>query len=175
MPHNIDYDRGVIKRTHSSGAEIFMYRDDPGVFLNAFGTEVDEKMAQDAGMNIEKYALARRKKARMAEAMELIDAEFLDTSNERIVIKTRGGFNLISLGLGRHILEDPDGNNLTPRPLTSDEGELLFEQMAPSPEKVDPPPVVASEPETTPDIPEVVVEQPKVLTAADVIAQAAKD
>ena len=158
MPHNIDYDRGVIKRTHVSGAEIFMYRDDPGVFLNAFGTEVDEKLAREAGMNVDKYELLRKKKARMAEAMELIDAEFSnDVNTVRKVVRTRGGFSLVQLGHGRHILEDPDGNNLTPNPLTHEEGELLFDKMAPKlPEDHDPP----------------VVDEPKVLTAEEVITQA---
>ncbi len=159
MPHNIDYDRGVIKRTHGSGAEIFMYKDDPGVFLNAFGAEIDPQMARDAGMNVEKYELAKRKKARMAEAMNLIDAEFQDENSDKVVVSTRGGFTLISLGLGRHILEDPDGNNLTPNQLTLEEGELLFEQMAPK----------VPEPETSVEV------DKKELTAEDVIAMVEKD
>ena len=158
MPNNIDYDRGVIKRTHSSGAEIFMYKDDPGVFLNAFGTEVDEAMAREAGMNVDKYGLARKKKARMTEAMQLIDAEFSsDVNTVREVIQKRGGFTLVAIGHGRHILEDPDGNNLTPNPLTLEEGELLFDKMAPkAAEDPDPP----------------ATDEPKVLTASDVIAMA---
>ena len=132
MPLNIDYDRGVIKRIHPSGAEVYMYRDDPGVFLNAFGKPVTKELAENAGFDIPKYSLARRKKEMLAKAVETIEAELGgDEPGTRKVVLDRDGFHLISIGLGRHILEDPDGNNLTPEPLTEEEGVILFAEMVP--------------------------------------------
>ncbi len=138
MPANIDYDRGVVKRIHPSGAEVYMYRDEPGVYRNAFGSEISDKMATECGMNVEKYAKARRKKEMLDKAYEAIELELADDSDvQRTVVQERGGFNLIALGLGRHILEDPDGNNLTPgKHLTLEEGKILFSKMAPVPEGV---------------------------------------
>ena len=142
MPGKIDYDRGVIKRVHPKGVEVYMYKDAPGVYLNAHGKEVAENMAKTAGFPVDRYTLARRKKELMAKAMETIEAELhSDHGGERIVVCNRKGFNLVCIGLGRHIIEDPDGNNLTPMPLTKEEGEILFNEMAP---------------EITPDTPEVV-------------------
>ncbi len=143
MPGKIDYDRGVLKRVHPKGVEVYMYRDSPGVYLNAHGQEVAESMARTAGFPIDKYTLARRKNEMMAKAMQTIEAELHGDhgGGERTVVCARKGFNLVRLGLGRHIIEDPDGNNLTPQPLTKEEGEILFNEMAP---------------EITPDTPEVV-------------------
>ena len=142
MPGKIDYDRGVVKRVHPKGVEVYMYKDTPGVYLNAHGIEVAESMARTAGFPIDRYMLARRKKEMMTKAMETIEAELhSDAGGERTVVKQRKGFNLVRVGLGRHIIEDPDGNNLTPMPLTKEEGEILFNEMAP---------------EITPETPEVV-------------------
>ncbi len=113
----IDLDRGVIIRAiQDTGMDVFMYRDDPGVYLTAFGNVVTEEVASMAGFNIAKWRRLRNRKLGIAKAAELLDAEeaLADSEAQRTIVHDKDGFKVVLLGLGRHIVEDPDGNNLTP-------------------------------------------------------------
>jgi len=82
MSGNIDYDRGVVKRIHPNlGVDVYMYRDDPGVFLNAFGTEVDVELAKSCGFDVDKLEKAKRKKEMMAKAMIEIEAQLAEEAD----------------------------------------------------------------------------------------------
>lgn len=116
----IDYNRGVMINSHRSGVDVYMYVDEPGVYLNAFAAEVSEQFAKEAGFDVETYGKARRKREMMAQAMQLIEDELAD-DNDPKVIEDRDGFKLVQLGLDRYVVEDPDGQRLTPTPL----GNLL--------------------------------------------------
>ena len=135
MPANIDYDRGVYKCVHPTGVEVFMYADEPGVFRNAFGAEVSEEMGAQSGFEVEQLALQRRKKERLNDAAHIIEQEFSGAPGEREVVEERGGFSVIGLGHGRHIVEDPDGNNLTPAPMPLEAAKVLFDQLVPRVDK----------------------------------------
>lgn len=129
---NIDYDRGVIINTHQlSGMDVFMYVDDPGVYLTAHGRPVAENLAQQAGYDIEKLAKDRVKKARKMQAMSIIDNELSDESDVREdIVEERNGFQLLTTGGGRHHVVDPDGNRLTMTPLPLESAQQLFNGMA---------------------------------------------
>lgn len=122
----IDYDRGVKIRTiNEYGMDIFMYRNDPGVYLNAHGHEVGEEMGKLAGFDIEKHRLQRKRKQAMAAASEAVDAEILASENAvtKTVVEEKDGYKIILLSAGRHVVEDPDGNVLT-------SGVVLTHEMA---------------------------------------------
>lgn len=128
---NIDYDRGVIIATHpGSGMDVFMYVDDPGKFLNAYSATVSDSIAKEAGYDVEKLSKDRVKKERKENAIALIDAELADDKDvKEEVVMEKNGFKIITTGLGRHHLVDPEGNRLTPNPLPRESAEKLLNGM----------------------------------------------
>lgn len=132
---NIDYDRGVIIKTHNaSGMDVYMYADTPGVFLNAFGTEVDEKLAKEAGYDVDRLSREKVKRERIAAAAQMIEQELAlaDKEGQKEVVVERAGFKVIDIGLGRHFVEDPDGNRLTVHALPLEQAKTLLDQLTPS-------------------------------------------
>lgn len=123
----IDYDRGVTHKRHPSGLDVYMYKDQPGVFLNAFGREVTPDLAAAAGFDTDHLLKEKAKRERMALAMAAIEEEF---EGEAKQVKAKGEFKVVHVGFGRHNLLDPDGNKLNPRPLTKEEALKLLEQVA---------------------------------------------
>ena len=45
MSDGIDVNRGVMIKKHPSMGLVYMYMDKPGVYLNAFGKELPDKIA----------------------------------------------------------------------------------------------------------------------------------
>lgn len=164
---NIDYNRGVLKKVHNKlGVDVYMYKDTPGVYLNAYGTEVSEALAAEAGFDIETLGRARLKRERMAQAMAAIEQELNPEvgAGERKLVEERGGFKIMDIGLGRHIVEDPDGNKLTAAPLPLETAKVLLERLTPN-EPVKPkqqPPVIWTKKEEAEEPEEP--EKPKVST-----------
>jgi hypothetical protein len=134
----IDYDRGVIINVHkTSGMDVFMYVDDPGKFITAHGNIVPDEIAKEAGYDVEKLAKDRTKKERKEQAMQMIDAELADDKDvKEEVVTERNGYKIITTGLGRHHLIDPDGNRLTSVPQPLEAAEKLLNGMAGKEEKV---------------------------------------
>jgi hypothetical protein len=127
----IDLNRGVEIRKHrTSGMQIFMYRDTPGVYLNAFAKEVSENLAKEAGFPVQEYARKRTAKARMAKAMSAIEAELAVAEEDRPVLAERGGYKVVGLGLGRAQITDEDGNALTDEPVAQDYALKLLTELA---------------------------------------------
>jgi hypothetical protein len=110
----IDYDRGVrIRTVPNMGMDIFMYKDAPGVYLNAYGTEVTLELAKLAGFDVERLGKLRLRQERMAQMARQIDDELATAEQSREVVEELDGFKIISLGDERYVIEDPDGNVLT--------------------------------------------------------------
>lgn len=136
---NIDYNRGVIKRTHPTlGLDVYMYRDEPGIFRNAYGSEVAVEVAEGCGFNVKALAKDRRRIELMKVAAQKIEEQLLDEGDEiaKEVVKSRDGFHVVHIGLGRYNLEDPDGNVLNKVYLSKEQGLKLLDQMT-SPEEDD--------------------------------------
>ena len=128
----IDYDRGVIFTKHSgTGVEVYMYVDEPGVYINAFEGPVDEKFAKEAGFDTEKYAKQRVYKERMRAAKNAIEAELSKITDEPIVAVEKAGFKIMDIGVGRFTVHDPQGNVLTPEPLSLEIAEKLVAALVP--------------------------------------------
>lgn len=127
----INYDRGVRKRTHPSGVEVYMYKDQPGVYLNAFGKEVAEGLAKEAGFDTAKLGKARLRREKMAEAAEIIEKELAESDTKVETVEERGGYRLVSIGLGRFHIDTDDGDRLTETPLPRDAADKLFLHFAP--------------------------------------------
>lgn len=128
----IDYDRGVIISQHkASGMDVFMYVDTPGVYLNAFGAPVSDQLAKEAGYDVEKFGKDKLKRERMAKAMTAIEAELAiaDEVGKKNVVEEKGGFKIVDMGVGRHYVEDPDGNRLNSVPLPVEQARVLLTQL----------------------------------------------
>lgn len=128
---NIDYDRGVTMRSHPTGVTVYMYIDEPGTFRNAFGVEVSDDLAREAGFDVEKLGKQKLRRERVAKAMEAIDADLAEAGAEKRTVASRAGFHLVDIGLGRFNVEDPEGNILNPTPLTEAQGRPLLDKIAP--------------------------------------------
>lgn len=178
----IDFDRGVIIRTHIlSGMDVCMYRDEPGVFLNAFGKPVSDAIARDAFGQARFDELVRRRqfRAKLKEAERAIEAEMATAAKaEKRVVRKADGLCLVDVGNDRYIIEDADGNRLSPQPLPKDTANKVFEKLADDAvEQMPPaPPWIAKDQSAAPPSEQVVSvkagQEPPVYTATDVGNQA---
>lgn len=131
MSKEIDYRRGVRKRVHpASGVEIFMYKDQPGVFLNAFGKEVGEDIAHQAGYNVDKLKRAKLRQERMELARQTIEEELEASTDERRVVYEVGDYVLVDVGEGRTYIEDVDGNRYVGTPMPFEQAKTVVDSMA---------------------------------------------
>lgn len=119
----IDYERdydpgrpgqgGVIIGVHKVlNMDIYMYANDPGIYLNAYGKRVPSSMAEAAGFDIKMWEAKRKKKAAFAsfaKSQEAAEATGFD-DNEVKVLAEHEGFKLIELPQGRATIIDPEGN-----------------------------------------------------------------
>lgn len=130
----IDFDRGVHIRNHDQlNIQIFMYVDDPGVYLTKFGSSIPEVLAQEAGFDVGHLAKLRERKSRMAAAREQIEAELAAYDDGAETVKaTKAGFTLVDIGGARYIVRDADGHNLTGAPLNLEMGKKLLDKLAES-------------------------------------------
>lgn len=129
---NVDYDRGVLIKTHvSTGMDVFMYVDESGKYLSAHSRPVSDAIAKEAGYDIEKLAKDRLKMERKAHAMSLIDDELSDDKDvKEESVHERNGYRVITTGLGRFHVLDPDNNRLTAAPVSKEIAMKLFNGMA---------------------------------------------
>lgn len=128
----IDYDRGVLIMTHpDTGIDVFMYIDQPGVYLTAHGHPIADKIAKESGYDVEKFAREKLRNERRAKAHDLIDKELeSETDVVEKEVEKKGGFTLVSIGLGRHHLKDAEGQQITAHALTLEQGKKLLAAMA---------------------------------------------
>jgi len=132
----IDLDSGVMLKRHTSGMYVYMYFDNPGVYLNGFGKEVPEAIAEEAGFNTKLYAKEKLKRERMAEAMSAIEMELelaKEQGTEKVLVEG-GGYKVIGLGLGTANVLDEDGNQMNAQPIPVEMAKALFKKLT-KPEK----------------------------------------
>lgn len=138
----IDINKGVETHWHSSGMQVHMYVNEPGVFRNSHGTIVSKELAAEAGYDVDRLVGEADRRKRIADAIAAVDQEFNQAQNETggpVLVEEASGFKLLDIGLGRFSIQDPDGNQVVPRPLPEKEARLLFSKLVPAaPEAVKP-------------------------------------
>lgn len=130
----VDYNRPLIKKAEAkTGIEVFMYLDTPGVYLNSYELPVSESLAEAAGFDTAKYGKMRKRRELMALAKKGIEEQLaLEEENDvKEVVQERGGFSIVHIGLGRHVIEDPDGGQIVANHLTLAEAEAALNQLVP--------------------------------------------
>jgi len=133
---NIDEDRGVlIRHVPELGMEIYMYRDTPGVWLNAYGTPVAPDLARKAGFDVDRYLKLKQRRDMMSQAQAAIEKQLdLEASQPgaRTVILERDGFKIVQTASGRCVVEAPDGTALTgTAQLNETAARAIFDQICP--------------------------------------------
>jgi hypothetical protein len=128
----IDYDRGVLINTHPTlGFDVYMYVDDPGKYLTVHGKAIPKEIAKAAGYDVDRFEKERIRKERRDQALEQIDKDLLEAADvQESEEKELNGWKLINIGMGRYHVADPDGNKVTPQPITQEQGLKLLSQMA---------------------------------------------
>ncbi len=137
MSKDIDVNRGVMIQKHPSMGLVYMYIDEPGVFLNVFGKEVPNEIATQAGYDVKTLGKQKLKRERMASAMSAIELE-LELASEvgkEEVLWERGGYKVVGLPLGRAYVFDDEGNQLNPTPIPRQEAKVLLDHLVPKPKK----------------------------------------
>jgi hypothetical protein len=132
MAFAINLDRGAMTCTHPSlGIAIYMYLDDPGVYLTEHGNVLEngEVLAQQAGFETEKFAKQRKIKQAMQHANEKIMKEFNESTTK--VLVERGGFKIMDIGLDRCNVLSPDGDVLNKTPMPLAQANILLDHLAP--------------------------------------------
>lgn len=128
----IDLNRGVtMRRDQESGAQVYMYKDNPGYYFSQFGKPLPIAMAEKVGFPVAQLRKERERNERRAFASKEIDKELEMADKTRPqVLQTRGEFRLIDRGIGRADVQDVDGNVYNPQPLPLVAAERLLTAMA---------------------------------------------
>ena len=111
--YKVDVNRGCYIRMHrATGMAIYMYADQPGVFLNDHARPVPHEMAAEAGFDVEPLLRAKRKNDALHKAQMAIEAEY-KTSVQRDVIAEHGEYRVVGLGNDLFLVEFEDGSPLS--------------------------------------------------------------
>lgn len=139
MTNPIDLNRGVtIKTDPSTGARVIMYKDQPGVFLNAHGAEVADTLAARCGFPVKDLLRERRKREAIKQSATEIEAEYEEQkaikTKEKVLAESDDGYKCVQKAFGRCWVMGPDDKAINDRPLTKEEALHLFKTIQNTPE-----------------------------------------
>lgn len=131
----INLDRPYLMRKATDvNMKLFMYFDQPGVYLNIHGKPVPETVAVKAGFDVKKWAKQKLKNDRMEKFREQVERELeAEDGDDEIETKTIyevEGFKVIGRALGLADAYDADGEKLNDKPISVEEAKLLVDLMA---------------------------------------------
>lgn len=126
---------GLTRRFGIGGISVNMLNDNPGVWYDDNGRELSAEVAAAAGYDTEKLLKERDRLMALSVAQREIDRQF-EVERERKVIKFRGGYRVVDLGLGNYNVEDMEGFVFNAQgPLSEQVAMTLFDKLAPPKEK----------------------------------------
>lgn len=129
----VDADRGYHMRSHPTlGMDVFMYVDDPGVYMTAHCDPVPDDLAEAAGFPVEE----NRKKHQIKSALAAAQREVLDRYNENKheFVVERGDFKIQDIGLGRFNVFSGK-QLLNKNPISIEEATILLDHLSPQPKE----------------------------------------
>ena len=146
----IDLNRGVtIKTDPATGARICMYKDEPGVFLNAHGAVVADTLAARCGFPVKDLLRERHKREAIARSAKEIEEEYEEKmvvkTKDKVLAKSEDGYKVIQQPFGRCWVHGPDDKAINDRPLTKEEALHLFKVIRDTPDAVTGPPTAEPE------------------------------
>lgn len=129
---SIDLDRPfLMRKAVGMNMKIFMYFDEPGVYVNVHGKPVPVELANKAGFDTKKWAKAKLKNDKIAEFRAKVEQE-LDMEpedDEEVILAEKSGFKIVQRPLGLADVYDADGEKLNDKSITVAEAELLLDLM----------------------------------------------
>lgn len=133
MIFNIDLDRGVHVRTDpATGADVYMYVDEPGVYRSAHGGIVDVELARRAGFPVEEHLKQKRVREALKTAQDKVLAELQAADGrEKVNVLEKGGFKVIDISYGRYNVVSPDDDQINPTPLNLRAAIILLDELNP--------------------------------------------
>lgn len=143
MASKIDVVRGVSVRKHfASGMLVYMYIDQPGVYLNTFGDEVSEKIAAEAGFEVVQLGKAKKKADMVSRYMQEVEAQLEMDTGQQSVIAERAGYKVITNGQGMSRIIADDGSALNVMPIPDEQALALLDEILPDEKAEDPEPKI---------------------------------
>lgn len=138
LHYAIDLDRGVHSRTHPTlNMDIYMYVDDPGVYITAHGDPVKPELAEAAGFPVAEQVKEHEIKVALDNAKRQVLERFGEAQGKIKVVAERAGFRIIDIGLGRHNVVTSGNDVLNKEPLTRELADLLLDNLAPVEQKAE--------------------------------------
>lgn len=125
----IDVNRGVTKRRHPKGFAVCMYKDEPGAYFDKSGRELSSEIAGEAGFPVAQYAKERARRARLAEVLDEVNAEFGQLA-QGAVVSEQNGFKVVYGGNGTFFIADPDGKPMDTPAMSKAEAVKLVRKLA---------------------------------------------
>jgi hypothetical protein len=130
---------GIQMRQGPGGMCIYMYNDEPGVFYNERGGKISDRLAEQAGFDVNSLSREKRKQAAMRAAGLAVEEEFASQGGHSKVVKERGEYRMVEVAEGLFSIQfiEPDGKGttLTKVALARKAADKLFDDMA-GPEEV---------------------------------------
>lgn len=134
MACHINADRGYHMRSHPTlGMDIFMYVDDPGVYLTAHCDRVDEALAEAAGFPVAKHKKEHEIKYALAAAHKAV-LEKYGAAKPKFFME-RGEFKIMDIGMDRYNVLSGD-EVLNKDPIPKEEAMMLLDHLSPMPKDV---------------------------------------
>lgn len=133
---NIDRNRGCMIRHHRSGVRVVMYMDQPGVYYDENGHEVDEGLAKAVGYDVEANRNEGRKQQVRRRFEKLLDQQFSESAD--LVDRIADGDTNIKVtktANGRFHIYNSDGDKLSKNDMSEEEAALFYEAVTGKPFK----------------------------------------
>lgn len=131
----IDLDRGVMCKPHPKGFHVYMYLDDPGVFMTAHGSPLPARIAREAGYDVEVLEKQRKIAQELAKRRKDLEKELALDEAAETVIREAKNYKLVSAGSGMARIVTKTGEAVTPVALPKAEAEALFQELIGGKEK----------------------------------------
>lgn len=131
----LDMNRPLMYCTHkASGARVFMYLDDPGLYLDQHGRPFPEEAAKEAGFQVERYRKQRIMQKERAKFEEAMKAE-LKISDDVETYLEKGSLRIQHYPETGMAFLERDGERLYATPIPLSTAVTLFNQFVTAEEK----------------------------------------
>jgi hypothetical protein len=131
--YKVDVNRGCqIRMDRATGAAVYMFYDQPGVFLNDHGKVVPPEFAERAGYDVEPLLKLRRKHLALIAAHQEIERQYTEARTHEVVAEY-GEYRVVHIGNEQYQVEFEDGTAMG-RPVAKDVAMSTFRMVSGAPE-----------------------------------------
>lgn len=129
----IDRSRGAHIRIHGSGMRVVMYPDSPGEYFDGVGKPTTEKIAKEAGFDVELHQKQKRRNAAKRKFEDTLDIHFDEAQDALAKLldedpNAADGLDIREIQ-GRHFIVDSKGNKVTPNGADFEECAIVYRSL----------------------------------------------